>query len=281
MATVKRRRSPAGAPPNPTQSHACDSTAKDTAGRGRGQNGQSALGKLIEYDLTDVEASVFEEVDRDDGPPEPLPSPITIRLRTRDLLARPEFVAALQKRYGLLPETLREFEIGLELQRRDGPWISIPIRDEDGELVNVRRRYFGRKEELNRTGRKYRNLTGRSEARLYPADWLPPEGSSLIVCCGEFDALAARQARIAAVTSTGGANVWCEGWDDLARRFDVTITFDRGEEVYAEALARQLGGGARASHLPASLAAGADLAGVYAQRGPDGLRTALNLRRTP
>src|SRR5215211_5657602 len=165
MATVKRRRPDSNGATPEQQSHASDSTGNATRSRRGNGGGQERVGKVVTYDLTDV--SVVEAEREPDGPPEPLPSAAAIRQRTRDLLRNWQTVAALQRRYGLTVETLREFEIGLELQRRDGPWISIPIRDEGGRLVNVRRRYFGRKAELRATGRKYRNLTGRSEARLY------------------------------------------------------------------------------------------------------------------
>ena len=230
---------------------------------------------LIKYDLTGL-ASVIEVECEHSGRVEPLPSPTALRQRTRDLFDRPRAVAALQRRYGLLPETLREFEIGLELQRRDGPWISVPIRDQEGLLVNVRRRYFGRKPELHETGRKYRNLTGRSEPRVYPAHRLPPEGAALLVCCGEFDALAARQAGLAAVTTTGGVSVWPD-LEQLKGHWDVTVTLDRGEEEFAERLASHLR--ARVVHLPAELPLGADLARLYVERGAAGLRAALDCGR--
>jgi hypothetical protein len=220
---------------------------------------------------------VFEVEREPRGRPEPLPTLRKIHQRTEDLFTYRWVVAKLQRRYGLTPETLRDFEIGLEVDRKDPPWISIPIRDANGTLVNVRRRYFGPKPELHATGRKYRNLTGRRDARLYPAHRLPAEGSRLVVCCGEFDALAARQAGIAAVSSTGGANTWPGGWDDLATRFDVTVTFDRGEEALAEHIADRLG--ARVMHLPADLPRGTDLAQLYVERGPAGLRAAVRRGR--
>jgi DNA primase len=135
-------------------------------------------------------------------------------------------------------------------------------------LVNVRRRYFGAKPELHKTGLKYRNLTKRGEARLYPAHRLPAPGSHVLVCCGEFDALAARQAGIAAVTSTGGANFWCEGDEHLLDDYRVTVTYDPGEEPWAERVADRLG----ARHIPATWPRGTDLARLYAERGPAELR---------
>lgn len=97
---------------------------------------------LIPYDVTDV--SVWDEMAQQDGPPEALPSEVTLRQRTRDLLRRPNGLEALRRRYGLTSATLTEFEIGLEFRRAgDEPWISIPIRDQYRTLVNVRRRYFG------------------------------------------------------------------------------------------------------------------------------------------
>lgn len=253
----------------------------DRAGR---QNNQGAVensagkatdraseARRITYDLTDI--SVWEERPEPGGPPEPLPSAAQLATRTRDLLHRPQAVGWVERRYGLTPETLRAYEIGLEW-RPSGPWLAIPIRDGDGALVNVRRRYVGRKPALHETGRKYRNLKGRGEPRLYLAHRLPPEGSPLVVCCGEFDALVFRQATgLAAVTSTGGANNWPAGREDLAERFDVTFAYDRGEEVYAELIARRLG--ARVASLPADLPHGTDLADLYRSGGAKTLRRLL------
>ena len=124
--------------------------------------------------------------------------------------------------------------------------------------------------ELHKTGRKYRNLRGRGEAALYPAHRLPAQGLAPTRLLREFDALAARQAGIAAVTTTGGADTWPEGWDDLARHYCVTVTYDRGEEPWAERVADRLG--ARVIHLPADLPRGTDLARLSVERGPDRLR---------
>lgn len=223
---------------------------------------------LIPYDVSDV--SVWIERPETKGPPEPLPSPRRLRAQRLDLHDHPRLVAWLAERYGLLPSTLREYEIGLDW-RPDGPWVTIPIRDAAGALVNVRRRYIGGKPWLYETGRKYRNLTGRGEPRLYPANRLPLDGSRLLVCCGEFDALVFRQVTgLAAVTTTGGASNWPVGWDDLATRFDVTVTYDRGEEPFAEVVARRLG--ARVSHLPVDLPIGTDLASLYKSGGATALR---------
>lgn len=230
---------------------------------------------FIEYDVTDV--SVWDERPEPAGPTEALPTPQQLLLRQRDLHEHVRCVEWIGRRYGLRARTLRRYEIGLEL-RWDGPWLSIPIRDADGALVNVRRRYLGPKRELHATGRKYRNLTGRGEPRLYPAHRLPAEGSPLVVCCGELDALVHRQAaRVAAVTSTGGASTWPTGWDDLGSRFDVTVTYDRGEEAFAERVAERLG--ARALPLPATLPVGTDLADLYREGGAAALRRLRGGRR--
>lgn len=230
----------------------------------------------VAYDVTGV--SVWTDREEDDGPPEPLPSDAEVRRRTEDLCRRG--LAWIADRYGLTEATVRDYELGLEWRGRRGaePWLSIPIRDADGALVNVRRRYAGKRPELHATGEKYRNLKGRGEVRGYPAHRLPPEGARLLVCCGEADALVFRQATgLAAVTSTGGASNWPEsGWDDLAARFDVTVIYDRGEEEFARRIADRLG--ARFRALPQDLPVGTDLADLYRECGSDALRALLPTR---
>ena len=113
---------------------------------------------------------------------------------------------------------------------------------------------------------------------MYLADRLPSRGSPLLVCCGEFDAMILRQATgLAAVTSTGGASNWPEGWDDLAARFAVTVTYDRGEEGFAADVGCRLH--ARIVNLPADLPRGTDLADLYGLRGAAALRQLVQTPR--
>ena len=194
--------------------------------------------------------------------------PKAIQNRTAWLLAS-RFMPYVTKVYGLSAETAVTHGLGLDWNR-DGPWIHFPVRDQSGVIVNNRRRYVGPKPELHASGHKYRNLTGRGEPRLYLAHELRPEGGPLIVTGGEFKALILQQLGIAAVSSTGGVSNWPAEWDDLASRFDVTVVYDRGEEVYADALGRRLG--AQVLYLPRHLAPRVDLSDLAREHGHDWLR---------
>ena len=173
-------------------------------------------------------------------------------------------MGVLADRYGLTDRTVREFELGL-MERQSGPWVTIPVRDGQGKLINVKSRYIGRSPKIN-DAIKYLNWRGHGAAALYPAHRLPPPGSRVLIVCGMFDAIVGRQYGWDTVTSTAGVNVpWPPDWEDIAEHWDVTVLFDRGEEPWADRLAAQLG--CRAVHLPAGLPPGTDLADMFTQHG--------------
>lgn len=230
---------------------------------------------LIPYDLSGV--SLLRDDAEPERPPQPLPSEQEVRRRHRELLADPALLRRVRRRWPLGTRTLRTFEVGAAL-RPDGWWAWIPVRDEAGGLVNVKRRYLGNDPNLNVTGRKYRNWPGHGRPRLYPAHRLPPEGSPLLVLCGEADVMTVWQvAGVPAVTTTGGVDTWPKEGDDLGRQFNVTVMFDRGEEAWASRLAVRLGG--QVARLPYELPHGTDLSDLAREWGPKQLRRFVNVSR--
>ena len=109
-------------------------------------------------------------------------------------------------RRGLTAETLQRFEIGW---RRDRKVYTIPVRGREGELLNVR--FYTPTPRPGR--RKIWGVTGSNEPRLYPIDQL--EHETIVICEGEFDALATIQAGYPAITRTAAAKVWHPSWNEL------------------------------------------------------------------
>jgi hypothetical protein len=156
--------------------------------------------------------------------PAPLPSEATIAgLRSRLLSSRRPL--AWLRRRGISEATVHQFELGF-----NGGAIVFPVRDEAGELVNVRFRLLDPEADP-----KVRGLYGR-RAQLYPD---VPEDGPILLAAGELDALLARQRGLPAVTTTCGARLP----DQLAPRLAgrrVAVVYDVGEERAAETTAAKL-----------------------------------------
>ncbi len=111
--------------------------------------------------------------------------------------------------------------------------IWIPIRDEAGRLVNVRRYLPGAKE-----GEKFfnwpRDKDGHSygRRRLFPYDQIEKarkDNAALILCEGESDCLCGLSHGLHCITQTAGASSWDDSWNALFRGLDVLIVYDHDE----------------------------------------------------
>jgi DNA primase len=131
------------------------------------------------------------------------------------LLADPDRLTFLAERRGLTLETIRDYEIG-----HDGQRYTIPIRDEVGECVNIRRY------DPNAANKMISYRSGFGAARLFPIREALLDREPVLIVEGEWDALLARQNGLNAVTCTGGAGTWREGWNALFRGRDVVICYD-------------------------------------------------------
>lgn len=118
-----------------------------------------------------------------------------------------------QTKRGLDKTTLETFTIGY-----DGDRYTIPIRDEDGLLVNVRRYKLG----VNHN--KMMNIPGAGDATLFLPDALA--GEWLVLCEGELDALIARQYGFPACSTTAGAGTWPAEWTKRFKDKRVYIVYD-------------------------------------------------------
>lgn len=125
------------------------------------------------------------------------------------------------QRRGLSEDTLKRFQIGYD---RDKNRYVIPIYDEDGNLVNVRR-YSTNPGSFA----KMMNAQGHgSPPRLYPIDQL--EAEKVLVVEGELDALICIQNGFAAVSGTGGAKRWDPSWSKLFKGKTVFVSYDNDQD---------------------------------------------------
>jgi hypothetical protein len=141
----------------------------------------------------------------------------------------------LHEKRGYSDDTLVTFQLGW-----DGARVTLPIRDDAGELVNIRRRRDPSDADDSPAG-KVLGLPGANDARLWP---LPLPDGDVLLLEGEWDVMLARQMGFDnAVTVTSGAGIFRPEWaSDFADK-TVTICYDnddtgrRGSQRVASMLA--------------------------------------------
>ncbi len=106
---------------------------------------------------------------------------------------------------GLHMPILKLYRIGWD---RDRKVYTIPVYDKNNLLVSLRR-YNPRPREDRR---KMWGVSGMNAPHLYPLDQL--EYDDIIICGGEWDALATIQAGYAAITRTAAERVWSGEWNE-------------------------------------------------------------------
>lgn len=147
------------------------------------------------------------------------------------LLQREKALKFLREKKGLTIDTITKYKLGY-----DGKRITIPVRDEQGIVRNIRR--YHSQEEPKMLPYK----TGYGEVRFFPIDAL--ESAEIVLCEGEWDCMLARQMGIPAITHTGGAKTWKNEWVSLFAGKRVWVCYDNdepgktGAEKVAQALAR-------------------------------------------
>ena len=122
---------------------------------------------------------------------------------------------ALAQRKLLTEETIRRFSIGW-----NGKRYTLPVYDRTGRLVNVRQRSLEKG-----VKRKCTNLAGHSASRIYPIEVFK-DAEIVIVTEGETKALLLCQMGFNAITCTGGAGGWDDGWNPLFVGKIVYLAFD-------------------------------------------------------
>lgn len=139
----------------------------------------------------------------------------------------------LREMRGLNDDTIKRFQLGWDSERER---YTIPIRDSDGVLVNIRRY----KPEAEPSFKMQNALGHGSPARLFPLASL--DNDEVIVCEGELDAMLAIQNGLNAITGTHGAGTWRPEWSKQFEGKHVYIIFDCDKEgrIGSKKVARSL-----------------------------------------
>ena len=117
----------------------------------------------------------------------------------------------------------REVMTGLDLRlARIGKTerVAIPIRDEQGRLMNIRKYVPGAAEN------KVMSEKGHGQVRLWPFDACIESGSRIWLCEGEVDTICALSHGLTAITATGGAGSWRPEFNGYFNDRDVVIAYD-------------------------------------------------------
>jgi hypothetical protein len=137
------------------------------------------------------------------------------------LLATQPMLDWLAERRGITEATVREWKLG-----HDGQRFYIPIRDEVGRLVNIRRY---QPDSTDASAKMISWRAGYGQARLWPFnafDTATLGDGRVFLFEGEMDALLALTHGINAMTCTGGAGTWRDAWTGLFAGLDVVICYD-------------------------------------------------------
>lgn len=143
----------------------------------------------------------------------PLPTAEQVEFWHKTLMGSQRAHKYVSEERGLTDETMRKYLVGWDGQR-----FTIPIYDEDGELVNVRRynpRARSHKDKMISWG------PGHGSGRIYGLEVLA-EHDEVLYAEGEWDRLVGMQAGFPTVTDTSGAAVFKPEW---ARHF-------KGKTIY-------------------------------------------------
>jgi DNA primase len=159
------------------------------------------------------------ETDRPARPP--IPESL-IQQWVKNLWADETVLRWLREKRGLSDATLKKYEIGWDSKRQRN---TIPIRDERGNVVNVRL-YNAKKEAKMINYTEGRQKYG-SPPRLYGLDELVGYSDQQVILCeGEWDRLLLQQEGFMAVSGTHGASTFRPEWIPHFKDKDVVVLYD-------------------------------------------------------
>lgn len=171
------------------------------------------------------------------APDKDLPTESQIRNWVRVLLSKPNALRVMTDDRGLTKHTIREFQIGWDGQR-----FTIPIRDENDELVNIRRY----KPKARSNSQKMVSWgTGWGEGRMLGFDILLDENiTDVVLHEGEMDFIIGRQYNLPSVAHTSGSNVFKMVWGKFfkGKRVYVAYDDDKAGDIGAMKVAQALKG---------------------------------------
>lgn len=112
---------------------------------------------------------------------------------------------------GLNTDTIATFDLGVDEHR-----LTIPVLDENGEVLGIRRYHPKSKPKM------VNNILGDTRPHLWPLQQAAEvsDGDPILLCEGEFDCMMLWQYGFKAFTNTGNAGVWNHEWTSwLASNF--------------------------------------------------------------
>lgn len=141
------------------------------------------------------------------------------------LMSSPGRLEELESRRGLDMDVLEAYEIGWDGSKN---CYTIPVRDGEGSIVNLRRYQFDPPPTAEGgKRRKMWSVKGMgSPARLFPLDVVQDDPEEVIVCEGEWDALLTIQNGFPAITRTASAGTWDAGWGEYFEGKKVYLIHD-------------------------------------------------------
>lgn len=139
----------------------------------------------------------------------------------------PSQLAYLKEKRLLSDSIIRQFGLGVA-----GDRFSIPIRNEFGLFVNAKLYKPGGKPKMLNYRSSEEERSFGSPAMLFPLGVLEhsTDDEPIVVCEGEWDALALLSLGIMAVTSTCGAKSWPRQFNEWFRGRHVVIAYDNDED---------------------------------------------------
>jgi hypothetical protein len=163
------------------------------------------------------------------GDAQPLPTDEEVRSWVETLQRMPSMLAVMTANRGLSEATIEKYEIGWHKDR-----FTIPVRDADGVLQNVRRYKASINGRSVAAKDKMLNLQGHGEARLF-LPWMLSE-PEVIITEGELDAIIGQEHGLPTMSHTAGASVWKSQWSPLFQEKTVFICYDVDDAGTAGAL---------------------------------------------
>lgn len=165
-----------------------------------------------------IDLKTKEKVEEDE-PEKPLPTDKQIRYWTKTLLSKPNALRFITDERGINRASIREFELGWDGQR-----YTIPIRDEDGELRNIRRY------KPKARSHAYKMISwgeGHGTGRLMGFDLLGDDSiQDVVLAAGELDYIIGRQHGLPTVTHTSGESVFKAEWAKWFKGKRVFVAYD-------------------------------------------------------
>ena len=159
----------------------------------------------------------------------PLPTEERLEEFVENLLAAPRHLKTMVEERGLSIDTLKEYQIGYSTAEDR---YTIPVRDEDGVLVNVRMY----KPDAKEARQKMRSWSkGDGVGRLFLPNGLS-KFDEVVVTEGEMDCLIGRQNDLPTVATTSGASVWKPEWSPLFYGKTVFFCYDLDKAGHEGAL---------------------------------------------